>query len=316
MIGSWFATAYDEPRPVLGLPAEVGSGQDDAVTIVDQVVRGTKIVGRVTGDFGAVALKIEDNELPVHVRTALQLDELGTRWWSDRVRPPRHEPELPRLVLLRAQGRIRGAAVLARRQGWRGAASAPATVDFLLAEGDLDGLLVVEVAEAKLPSWTAGRIAARSALGLRIDTVSVREATAPPATAYSSTGCDLAILQPGAPATFRLETTTVPLAPPVPRSPVGRLTRRRPARAVFKLGRLSRRVAIRAGSEALPVRAGVDKLGVVAADLSTGVQLEVELLAHGAGSIDVRLAAPPETPVLIGLDRHRPGVSCRIVPLR
>jgi len=314
VIGAWFQTAYDEPRSVLELPVEVDSGRDDALCIVDQVVRGTGIVGRVTGDFGAVALKIRGTGRPVHVRVGLQLDELSTRWWSDRVRPPRHDPERPRLVLLRAQGDVRGAAVLARRQGWRGAGSAKATVDFDLSadELDRDGLLVVELAEARRPSWSDQRVSARSALGLRIDTIFVRETTAPTATASTPTGCDLAVLQPGDPAAFRLELTTVPPAPPVPRSPSSTFTRRRPPRAAFKLGRIARRVVIRAGSQALPDRPGAG-LGVLAADLRTGEPLPVRITARRPGSLDLSLAEPPTAPVLIGLDSSHPGLSCRIV---
>ena len=315
VIGAWFQTAYDEPRAVLDLPVEMDSGRDDALCIVDQVVRGTGIIGRVTGDFGAVALKIRGTGRPVHVRVDLQLDELSTRWWSDRVRPPRHDPERPRLVLVRAQGDIRGAAVLARRQGWRGASSAKATVEFDLAadELDRDGLLVVELAEAQRPSWSDQRVSARSALGLRIDTIFVREITAPVAAAATRpTGCDLAVLQPGDPAAFHLDVTAVPLAPPVPRSPSTKLTRRRPPRAAFKLGRIARRVAIRAGSEALPERPGAG-LGVLAADLRTGEPVAVEVTGRRPGRLDVRLAAPPSGPVLIGLDGPHPGLSCRVV---
>jgi len=315
VIGAWFQTAYDEPRAVLDLPVEVDSGRDDALCIVDQVIRGTGIVGRVTGEFGAVALKIRGTGKPVQVRVDIQLDEISTRWWSDRVRPPRHNPERPRLVLVSAQGEIRGAAVLARRQGWRGAGSALATVEFDMAADDLDrdGLLVVELAETRRPSWSDNRVSARSALGLRIDKISVREAGAPIVTAFTPTGCDLAVLQPGGPTSFRLDVSSVPQAPPVPRSPTTPLTRRRPARAAFKLSRIARRAAIRASAQALPERPG-SGLGVLAADLCSGAPVTVEVVGRRSGSLDVRLAAVPEGPVLIGLDAAHPGLSCRIVP--
>jgi hypothetical protein len=219
------------------------------------------------------------------------------------------------VVLVRAQGEIRGAAVLARRQGWRGAGSAQAAVEFGLAADDLDrdGLLVVELAESARPSWSDNRISARSALGLRIDTILVRETGAAAATSIPPTGCDLAVLQPGGLRSFRLEVSPVPQAPPVPRSPSTRLTRRRPARAAFKLSRIARRAAIRAAAQALPERPG-NGLGVLAADLRTGVPVPVEVVGRRPGSLDVRLAAPPEGPVLIGLDAAHPGLSCRIVP--
>jgi hypothetical protein len=269
----------------------------------------------VTGDFGAVALKIRGTGKPVHVRVDIQLDELSTRWWSDRVRPPRYAPERPRLVLVRAQGEIRGAAVLARSQGWRRAGSAQASVEFDLAADDLDrdGLLVVELAESRRPSWSDNRVSARSALGLRIDTIVVREIGSPTAAGFKPTGCDLAVLQPGGPTSFRLDVSSVPQAPPVPRSPSTTLTRRRPARAAFKLTRIARRAAIRAAAQAAPERPG-NGLGVLAADLRTGAPVPVEIVGRRPGSLDVRLAAPPEGPVLIGLDAAHPGLSCEINP--
>ena len=317
VIGAWFQTEYDEPRPTVDLPVEVASGRDDALCIVDQVIRGTGILGRVTGDFGAVALKIRGTGKPVQVRVDLQLDDLSTRWWSDRVRPRRFDPERPRLVLVRAQGEIRGAAVLARRQGWRGAGSAQASVEFDLAADDLDrdGLLVVEVAEAARPSWSDNRVSARSALGLRIDTILVREQGSSAAAGFAPTGCDLAVLQPGGPRSFRLDVSSVPLAPPVARTPTTRLTTRKPARAAFTLTRIARRAAIRAAAQALPERPGTG-LGVLAADLRTGAPVPAEVVGRRPGSLDVRLDTVPESPVLIGLDSAHPGLSCRIVPNR
>ena len=314
MIGSWFGTAYDEPRSVLELPVEVSSGTEDEVCVVDQVARGTGIVGRVLGDFGAVALRVQTPGYPVQVGIDLQLDELGTRWWSDRISPPRMQPERPRVVLLRVQGAIRGAAVLARKQGWRGAQSAHARFDLPLAAGELDGLLVVELAEPTLPSWTAQRISERSALGLRIDTISVRESPSTMRQSPAWTGCDLAVLQPGDPAAFRLEIGRTALAPPVPRSPANIVTRRKPTRAVSKGLRIARRGAVVARSQVAPARPG-SAPGVLAADLVSGVPMPVEIVKRSAGGLELRLAAPPEGPVLIGLDRARPGLSCRIVPL-
>jgi hypothetical protein len=207
--------------------------------------------------------------------------------------------------------------LLARRQGWRRAGAARTTVEFDLAAGDLDrdGLLVVELAEAAAPSWSADRISARSALGLRIDTISVRETAAPTAAAWHPTGCDLAVLPPGSPAQFRLDLTPVPQAPPLPRSPSTRFTRRRPPRAAFKLVRIARRVVVRAGSQALPDRPN-GKLKVFAADLRNGKPTPVQIVNRRPGSLDLRLATPADGPVLVGLNEAHPGLSCRIVPHR
>ncbi|MEV6600213.1 hypothetical protein AB0M36_25700 [Actinoplanes sp. NPDC051346] len=249
MIGSWFATDHDEPPHVIeNLPIEVDSGRDPGLCIVDQVVRGAAIVGRVTGDHGAVGLKVRAPGIATRVSVVIHLDETAARWWSDRVRPPRFAPELPRLVLVRAQGELRGAALLARRQGLRRAAGAKVTVEFDLGAADLDGdgLLMIELAEPPRPEWVHDRIAARCALGLRIDQISVRPQPATTASPVPAgpTGCDLALLPAGGPERFRLETALVTPAPPLPRSPSTRLTRRKPARAALKLFRAARRAAI------------------------------------------------------------------------
>jgi hypothetical protein len=159
---------------------------------------------------------------------------------------------------------------------------------------------------------------ARSALGLRIDSIAVRELTAPappPPAAAGPTGCDLAVLPPGAAAAFRFDVSPVPPAPPVPRTPSTRLTRRKPARAGFTVLRAARRAAVRAGAQLLPERPGA-VLGVLAADLRTGVPVQVEVVQRRPGSLDLRLAARPEGPLLLGLDAAHPGLSCRIVAPR
>jgi hypothetical protein len=317
MIGAWFGTDHDVAPTVIELPVDVDSGRDPGICIVDQVVRGTGIVGRVTGDHGAVGLKVRSPGVTTRVTVVIHLDELSTRWWSDRVRPPRTAPELPRLVLVRAQGEVRGAALLARRQGLRRAGSAKATVGFDLtaAELDGDGLLMIELAEPPRPEWAAGRLSARSALGVRIDTISVR--AQPPTTANPGradpTGCDLALLAPGGPQRFRLEVSAVPPAPPLPRSPAHKLTRRRPARAGFKVLRAVRRAGTRVLAEAARSRPGSVR-GVHAFDLAAGVPVPIEVLCDRPGAFDLRLTGPAEGPVLLGLDRADRGLSLRVGP--
>ncbi|MFI5494495.1 hypothetical protein [Actinoplanes sp. NPDC051859] len=317
MIGDWFGTDFDEPAQVLdGLPIEVASGQDSGVCIVDQVVRGVAILGRVTGDHGAVGLKLRDPGVATRVSVGIQLDETSTRWWADRVRPPRLAPELPRLVLVRAQGKLRGAALLARHQGFRHAAGAQVTVEFDLAAADLDGdgLLMVELAEPPRPEWVHDRIAARPALGVRIDHISVRPQ--PPTTASpvpaGFTGCDLALLPADGPEQFRLETTPVPPAPPVPRSPSNRWTRRKPARAGFKVLRIARRAAIRTLAMRSTVLRPAPGAAVQAIDLLTGVPVAVEVVGREAGALQLRRTDPARGPVLIGLARANRQLSCRI----
>ncbi|MEU8240718.1 hypothetical protein AB0C07_20940 [Actinoplanes missouriensis] len=305
-VGLWFRTDFDEPSVPAGLPLELTTGMHPSVTIVDQMVRGRGIIGRVTGDFGAVAVKVAGTGGPVRVAVSIGLDEVSTRWWADRVRPSRTTPELPRLVTLRAQGRIRGSAVLARRQGWRGAASSEAVLEFDLAEGELDGdgLLMIELGETPPPSWAAGRLSGRPVVGLRFNRITVRESTGPEPTRGSNTptGCDFAVLQPGASPVQRLVTQPVPAAPPLPLTPRNKLTRRRPARAAFKAARAARRVAYRA----MPARPG-PLSGVLAADVMTGEPIAVELSGD-----EIRLPGPVEAPVLVGAARPQPTLSWRL----
>ncbi|GAB1644791.1 hypothetical protein [Krasilnikovia sp. MM14-A1259] len=319
MIGTWFRTDFDGPRDVVDLPVEAAAGRDPALCIVDQVMRGTGILGRVTGEFGAVALRLRGTAAPVRVTVELHLDELGTRWWSDRVRPPRTDPERPRLVLVRAQGQIRGAALLARRQGWRAAAGARATVAFDLPAGELDGdgVLVVELAEPPRPSWARTRFSSGSAVGLRIDRITVRPAPAPtavvPAPSDGASGCDLALLPPGAAGVFRLDVAAVPPAPPVPRSPSNRWTRQMPSRAGFKVLRIARRAALRALALALPVPPP-GRPDVFAADLCTGADVGVEVVARRPRGLDLRLTEAAAGPVLLGLTRANRRLSLHVWP--
>jgi hypothetical protein len=308
-VGAWFRTDFDEPSVPAGLPMELTTGMHPSITIVDQMVRGRGIIGRITGDFGAVAVKVAGTGGPVRVTVSIGLDEVSTRWWADRVRPSRTTPELPRLVVLRAQGRIRGCAILARRQGWRGAASADATLSFDLAEGELeaDGLLMVELGETLPPPWAAGRLSARPVVGLRFNRITVHASSAPAPTQGQTdwTGCDFAVLQPGASAVHRLTTQAVPAAPPLPLTPRNKITRRRPARAAFKAARAARRVAYRA----LPPRPG-PLSGVVAADVLTGAPITVELA--GPSGSEIRLPGPVTTPVLVGAIRPQPTLAWRL----
>ena len=309
-VGTWFRTDYDVPPSAAAVPLDLTSGKDPAITILDQVVRGTGIVGRVLGDFGAVAVKVRGTGRAVRVHVTVGLDDLATRWWADRVRPSRFAPELPRLVTIRAQGHIRGALVLARRQGFRGAGTADRTLSFDLTPDELDGdgLLIVELAEAHPPAWAAGRISRSSALGLRFNSIQVRDRTAPagPAGPDEFTGCDFVVLQPGSGPAVRIGSAVAAQAPPLPLSPRNRVTRRKPVRAVFKASRMARRVAVRA----MPHRHGA-LTGVRAADLLTGADVPVEVVGRRPDGLDVVLGAPVTGPVLLGASESRPGLSLR-----
>jgi hypothetical protein len=304
-IGAWFATDFDEAQTTLDLPAVVTGGQEPGVCVVDQVVRGTGIVGRVTADFGAVAIRMKTDDRWVRVTVALSVDEVATRWWADRVKPPPGTPERPRLVTVRCQGEIRGAAVLARRQGRLRAGSGSAVVEFDLpaAAPDGDGLLIVELAEpGSLPDWAAGRFSTSSAVGLRVDRISIRPLTDSPLTRtpLPTSGCAFVVIGPDDPPQIRLSLAAVLPAPPVPRSPSNRWTRRKPARAAAKALRIARRVAGWAAAESSSTRRP-GRPDVYGCDLVTGEPMPVEVVGRDAHAIDVRLPRQRASPVLVGV---------------
>ncbi|GAA0798974.1 hypothetical protein [Spirilliplanes yamanashiensis] len=296
MIGSWFGTAHDVAPQHLDLPAAVTGGQHPAVAVVDNVVRGSGIVGRVTGDAGAVAVRLRPGPEPVRVTVAVSLDEISTRWWADRVRPPRTRGERPRLVLVHSQGALRGALVLARGQGWLRGVPAAGTVTFDLDPAELaDGLLVVELTPAgALPAAVAGRFSGNDAIGLRIDRIDARPA-AGPAPVFRSAGAGFAVAAPGA-REVRLPRAAGPAAPPPARAPGNRWTRQKPARAAWKVLRTGRRVAYRGAAvvarPALPAAPH-------AVDLATGADVPVTVAGRDAGGLHLTLG-PATGPVLVG----------------
>jgi hypothetical protein len=309
-IGTWFRTDYDEPSVAAPVPVEVTSGMDPAVSILDQTVRGHAIVGRIVGDFGAVALKLRTDGRPLRVTAEIGLDDVGTWWWSDRVRPSPFTPERPRLLTVRAQGRVRGAVLLSRRQGPRRAAGATASLSFDLAEAELagEGLFILEFGEAPNLDWAAAALCPRPAVGVRINRIELRErdGAAPTEGPADVTGCDFAVVQPGGPADFRLTTTGVLPAPPVPRNPRVRIMRPKPARAAFKVLRAARRVAV----STLPrPRGAVEDLRAV--DLSTGAEVVVAAFGRG-GHTEIRLSGPAAGPVLVGAALPLPTRSWRL----
>lgn len=327
--GTWFGTDFDMAPSYLRYPVELLGGQDPAVAITDQVARGTGIIGRVSGECGAVAVRVQAGAEPVRVSVDLRLDDTGTRWWADRVRPRRGQAERGRLVLLRSQGRLRTAVLLARRQGWLAGVAARERVEFDLPAADLagDALLVIELADAaELPDWAADRLSTGGPTGVRIDRIAVQPASggsvpggSVPA-AVRGSGSAFVVVPPGHPpgVWIRLLTERVPPAPPVPRTPGNRWTRRRPARAVAKLLRLLGRVAGRATAGVIgrwPRR----RFAVRAVDLATGTPCPVRVRDHDRTGVRVALAGPVAGPVLLGLvppgaprwERTRWQLACR-----
>jgi hypothetical protein len=326
-VGAWFRTEYDDPQPVGELPTVVSGGHQPTLGLVDQVVRGHQIIGRAVGDPATVGLRVRPAGGPVRVAVSLQLDDAGTRWWAGRVKPDPAQPERPRLVVVTSQGRIRGAAVLARKQGWLRAGGSKDTVVFDLAAEELgaEDLLLVELSDPRvaLPGWAAERFSVRSAIGLRIDRIQLdpHPSTEPVPAVPPGSGCPFLILPPDGPETLRVQVWTVPPAPPVPRNPTRPYTSRKPARAVFKVLRTARRAAGRASAEATGDRVRIEELTVHGVDLATGAAVPVEVTGRHPEGLDLRLPGQRGGPVLLGVvepgghrrERTARQFSCRIV---
>ncbi|WP_434742379.1 hypothetical protein [Micromonospora sp. SH-82] len=306
-VGSWFTTDFDVPHPVGDLPAVVDGGHQPTVCVVDQMVRGHQIIGRAVGDPATVGIKVRPAWQPIRVAVTLQLDDAGTRWWASRVKPDPAQAERPRLVVLSSQGRIRGAAVLARRQGWLRAGGSKETISFELAADELgdDDLLLVEMSDPRidLPGWADGRFSTSSAIGLRIDRIHLDPlpTTEPPPPSAATSGCPFLVVPATSPETVRVRVGTVPPAPPVPRNPTRSYAKRKPARAVLKVLRTARRAAGRASAEAGGDRVRPDDLTVDAVDLTTGAAVPVRIVDRGAHTLDLRLPTDREGPVLLGV---------------
>jgi hypothetical protein len=150
--------------------------------VADHIARGKRTIGRLTAPASIVALKIKNSDGPVRITMQIRLDWMATRWWverSDQKAPPH---ELPRLVVIRSQGRVRDAIVLARSHTWLGSSDARGIVTFELDAADVpeDGLLIIEVADAArtLPDWATGSLTAAAPVGLQVDWIEVAPAPA------------------------------------------------------------------------------------------------------------------------------------------
>ncbi len=178
-----FRTELDRPVPALPLPADVRTGMDPSLSVVDGFVRGTGIVGRFSAGSGLIGLKVAAGGRPVRVTVEVRADAETAAWWQHRV--PAHylpgDPHGPRLLLVRAQGAVRTAVLLARRPA-DFTLDARATVTFDLAADEVpdDGLLIVELADPRPLAGLPEQLPIRAALGIRVDSVRVQHRPDPP----------------------------------------------------------------------------------------------------------------------------------------
>ncbi|GGM57086.1 hypothetical protein GCM10011608_47430 [Micromonospora sonchi] len=354
-IGTWFATEFDDPVPARDLPAVFTSGGDPEVLVADRFSRGVAIVGRVQAESGAVVLKVRTDGRAVRVRVNLHVDSASQAAWSRAASPARGVRELPRLILVRAQATARAAVLIHRHRGRVRMVEAHAWVEFDLGADEVgaDGLLVVELADAALPPWSASSLSPLSAVGVRINQVEIspaEDADRPtgsrrlPGTAAQLAGLVSAgglvgargrgegqprsrfvvVNADDAEVRCRLRITAASTPPPAFRHPSRDFLRRKRGQTVLKALRVARRGAGYALFEASPFTRSphADHLVVRAASLLDGADCRVSATAPAADALDVTVERRAPGPVLIGLaepDESRRRVSdlaCQVVEVQ
>ena len=174
-------TAYDRTVQPLEVPASLVRGDLPALQVVDGFARGAAIPGRFTRSPGLVGVKVaplEGSDV-LRVTATLMIDKASAAWWRDRVPAdvqPR-EPERPRILLVRAQGRTRTATVLHTTPD----APGQVAVTFEVDAAELAGaeLLVLEFCD--LPPAAMARLAdvatGHALVGIGLKEVRVEQAT-------------------------------------------------------------------------------------------------------------------------------------------
>jgi hypothetical protein len=175
-IGDGFRTIFDRPPGVLVPPAVVKTGHSPGFQVADQVFRATRLTGRFASS-GLVGLKVRVEGEGVRVRVRVSVDAKSVRQWEKRIGSPQDAGRLPRLLLIRSQGRLRQSVLLDPRFGGR--PYAWAVFDLMPGEVPEDGLLLIEILDAGDAPWVSDplravlrdRVAPSGATGVRIDQI-------------------------------------------------------------------------------------------------------------------------------------------------
>ncbi|WP_211370510.1 hypothetical protein [Nonomuraea turkmeniaca] len=173
------ATGFDTAVQPGHVPMDISSGQAAEVQAADHFHRGVQIVGRFERS-GLVGLKVAEADHALRVNVSLSVDELSARSWHPKGETDAGEKVLPRLIQVRAQGRLRQCLLLKS-----GGALKRGTVVFDLMPDEVpaDGLLCIEVLDVTegtgvpetLRGAVAGSIMDDGVAGLRIDRVRLGE---------------------------------------------------------------------------------------------------------------------------------------------
>lgn len=173
-----FQTAFDPVIEPLALPGELRSGAAAELTTVDQMVRGNAVIGRFSASPALLGVKVRPTGRPVRVTAHFRFDSMSLDWWEQRVTTPGpiRGAGAPRLLLVRAQGKTRGAALLIRPAvDFRRAATGVVCFDLRPEELTAEGLFVFEMLsiDTGRPAW-APAVPAGS-VGIMMDVIEFAE---------------------------------------------------------------------------------------------------------------------------------------------
>jgi hypothetical protein len=173
-----FDTAFDRVIEPLALPGQVSSGVAPELTTVDGLVRGIACIGRFITSPALFGVKVRPTGRPVRVTVHLCFDSMSLDWWEERtpMDGPFRGAGTPRLLLVRSQGRTRGAVLLIRQAADSGiATSGVVSFDLRPEELTAEGLFVLEVVsiDKDRPSWAPA--VSLGSIGIRLDLVEFTE---------------------------------------------------------------------------------------------------------------------------------------------
>ncbi|MFD1931109.1 hypothetical protein ACFSKW_06410 [Nonomuraea mangrovi] len=326
------ATAFDEPVVALSPPAELFNGRAAALQVTDLFHRGDHIMGRFEGS-GLVGFKVAAGGRRLRVKVVLSVDATSVPGWHLPEGPGEvraaHLP--PRLLQVRAQGRLRQCVLL---KGGKGTMSARVVFDLMPEEVPDDGLVCVEVLDIaegrdvsrEVRDAMAGTIMDGGAAGVRIDRVAFEEcpdgAKTPLGEAMDGARCEVVSLVSSGGLAHLNRRGTRPLrtglfvvnpVPPGVFGSGGRLTVRLGSRADTSANRpatardraLMRRALLRVGGEAKRVRHAAREAMCSAAPYVEGVMsvqdggLTRPVRSTDGNTLELDLPAPVASPLLV-----------------
>ena len=173
-----FETAFDRVIEPLALPGELSSGSVPELTTGDGLARGIACIGRFVTSPALFGVKVRPTDRPVRVTAHLRFDSMSLDWWEELtpMDGPFRGAGTPRLLLVRSQGKARGAVLLIRPKADSGpAATGVVSFDLRPEELTAEGLFVLEVVsiDKGRPAWAPA--VSLGSVGVQVDQIEFTE---------------------------------------------------------------------------------------------------------------------------------------------